>query len=156
MEYNFVKYSWYSILGISLFVNFILIILTVSLPASKEVALWQNCLIPIATKSSSLLLVLDEDGSYTDPAELNLDFYNAINLPVISIINENKIVKIIEQYPHKQIIYASRKRNRSKQLDDANLSYTLACQALPDWILKININNWTSRTSMWRIWLVME
>ena len=126
------------------------------MPASKEVALWQNCLIPIATKSSSMLLVLDENDSYTDPMELNLDFYNTINLPVKSVINENRIVKIIEQHPYKQILYASRKRNRSEQLDDANLSYTLACQALPDWILKININNWTSRTSMWRIWLVTK
>ncbi len=156
MRYDFIKYCWYSILGITLFVNVILIILTISLPASKEVALWQNCLIPIATKSSSMLLVLDENDSYTDPMELNLDFYNTINLPVKSVINENRIVKIIEQHPYKQILYASRKRNRSEQLDDANLSYTLACQALPDWILKININNWTSRTSMWRIWLVTK
>ena len=28
----------------------------------------------------------------------------------------------------------------------------LVCQALPDWLLKININNWTSRASIWQIW----
>ncbi len=39
-------------------------------------------------------------------------------------------------------------------LDEANLSHKLTCQALPNWILKINVNNWTSRTSIWRIWLI--
>lgn len=154
MNFKFIKYSWYSILGISVLVNIILVILTLSLPASKEVALWQSCLSPIASERATMLLVLDQDGSYSDPAELNLDFYNTNHLPIKSIKDENEIKAIIEQYPNKQILYASRKRNRSKQLDAAKLSYELACQALPNWILKININNWTSRASMWRIWLI--
>ena len=156
LDFKFIKYSWHSILGISVFVNIILIILTLSLPASKEVALWQSCLTPIAAESPSVLLVLDQDGSYSDPAELNMDFYNTINLPIESVKDENEIKEIIAQHPDKQILYASRKRNRSQQLDEANLSYELACQALPDWILKININNWTSRTSMWRIWSIKK
>jgi len=156
MNFKFIKYFWYSILGVSLFVNFILVILTLSLPASKEVALWQNCLTPMALEKASVLLVLDQDGSYSDPAELNMDFYNTTHLPIKSVKDENGIKEIIEQHPNKQILYGSRKRNRSKQLEDINLSYELACQALPNWILKININNWTSRTSMWRIWRIKE
>ncbi len=156
MNLKFIKYPWLSILGISIFVNSILVILTLSLPASKEVALWQNCLSPIAAEKPSMLLVLDQDGSYSDPAELNLDFYNTINLQINSVKDENEIKEIIEQHPSKQILYASRKRNRSQQMDAANLSYELTCQALPNWILKININNWTSRTSMWRVWTIKK
>ncbi len=154
MESKLIKYPWQFIFGISVLLNGILVILVFSLPASKEVALWQNCLTPIAAKEPALLLVLDQDGSYSDPAELNLDFYNTQNLTIDSVKDETDISHYLKQNSGKRILYASRKRNRSKQLEAAGLSYELTCQALPSWILKININNWTSRTSMWRIWTI--
>jgi GPI mannosyltransferase 3 len=156
MEYRFVKYSWQLILGVSLFLNVILVVLVLSIPASKEVALWQSCLTPIAVEKPTILLILDQNGSYSDPAELNLDFYNTKSLTITSVRNESHIKEIMAQHPEKNILYASRKRNRSQQLDEANLSHQLTCQALPNWILKININNWTSRTSMWRIWSIKK
>ncbi len=156
MDFKFIRYSWQAVLGASIIVNAILVILTLSLPASKEVALWRNCLSPLALEKSSVLLVLDQDGSYSDPAELNMDFYNSNKLPIIPVKDESEIKLIIGQHPNKQVLYASRKRNRSKQLDAENISHQLICQALPNWILKININNWTSRTSMWRIWRIVK
>ena len=154
MELKFIKYPWQLIFGISVFLNLILVLLVLSLPASKEVALWQNCLTPIAAKEHASLLVLDQDGSYSDPAELNLDFYNTEHLTIGSVKDEAEIAEYMRTNPVKRILYASRKRNRSKELETAGLSYELTCQALPSWILKININNWTSRTSMWRIWTI--
>ena len=32
----------------------------------------------------------------------------------------------------------------------------LICQALPDWIQAININNWTSHASFWCIWKLLD
>ncbi len=154
MELKYIRYPWQLLFGISVFLNAILVILVLSLPASKEVALWQNCLTPIAAKESAALLVLNLDGSNSDPAELNLDFYNTKNLIMGSIKDETEIAGYMAANPGKRILYASRKRNRSKELEAAGLSYELTCQALPNWILKININNWTSRTSMWRIWTI--
>lgn len=151
---NFFKYLWILIFWVSMFVNALLVILTLSLPASKEVALWQNCLSPLSSEDKPVLMVLDQDGSYSDPAELNMDFYNTNNIKIISVADEYQLKELVNQYPDKQMLYASRKRNRSQELDDAGLSHELVCQALPNWILKININNWTSRTSMWRIWSI--
>jgi GPI mannosyltransferase 3 len=154
LKRNFFKYLWPFIFWSSMFANVLLVILVLSLPASKEVALWQNCLSPLLPEDKAVLMVLDQDGSYSDPAELNMDFYNINNIKVISVRDENQINKILEQYSDRQVLYASRKRNRSQQLENADLTHELICQALPDWILKININNWTSRTSMWRIWSI--
>ncbi len=154
LKRNFFKYAWIFIFWLSMFLNGILIALILSLPASKEVALWQNCLGPLSTESDPVLMVLDQDGSYSDPAELNMDFYNTNHLKIISVKDENHIRDVLNQYPDREILYASRKQNRSQELDEAGLSHELICQALPNWILKININNWTSRTSMWRVWSV--
>jgi GPI mannosyltransferase 3 len=152
LQRNFFKYLWPVIFWFSIGLNTLLVILTISMPASKEVALWQNCLAPLSSESTPVLMVLDQDGSYSDPAELNMDFYNTNKLKIDAVRDENQIKETMEQYPNKKILYASRKRNRSQELDDVGLSHQLICQALPNWILKININNWTSRTSMWRIW----
>ncbi|MCG8378270.1 MAG: hypothetical protein MI865_02220, partial [Proteobacteria bacterium] len=154
LKNKFINYSWKCIFGISVFLNLILVILVLSIPASKEVALWQKCLAPLSTDYKPVLLVLDPDGSGSNTAELNLDFYNANNLIIDSVNNETGIVTKAEQYPEYDLFFASRKRDRSLQLDEANIQHELLCQALPDWILKININNWTSRASMWRIWAV--
>jgi GPI mannosyltransferase 3 len=150
----FFKYVWFFIFWSSIFVNTVLVILILSLPASKEVALWQNCLTPLASASEPVLMVLDQDGSYSDPAELNMDFYNPNNLKIISVKNESHIQEVLNQYPDQKMLYASRKKSRHQELDEAGLNHELICQALPNWILKININNWTSRASMWRVWSV--
>lgn len=154
LKRRFFKYAWILLFWSSMFINSVLVILVLSLPASKEVALWQNCLSKF--KSDTVLMVLDQDGSYSDPAELNMDFYNTNNMKIVSVKDEIQIKKILAEYPGKEILYASRKRNRSQQLKESGLSHELICQALPNWILKININNWTSRTSMWRIWSITK
>ena len=151
---KFSKYSWKFILGISVLLNGLLVILVLSIPASKEVALWQHCLTPLADDKKPVLLVLDKDGSGSDTAELNLDFYNKNKLIIDSVKDENEIITKSLRYSDKALYYASRKKDRSKQLNNAGLQYELICQALPDWILKFNINNWASRTSMWRIWSI--
>ncbi len=156
LKRNFFKYGWIVIFWISIFANGIIVILVLSLPASKEVALWQNCLTPISSESNAILMILDKDGSYSDPAELNMDFYNPTNLKIISVRDETFIKGMFQQYPDSKLLYASRKKNRSQQLDNAGIAHELMCQALPNWILRININNWTSRTSMWRIWSVSK
>lgn len=148
------KYLWFVIFWSSIFVNTLLVILIISLPASKEVALWQNCLNPLTIENKPLLMVLDKDGSYSDPAELNMDFYNRNNLKILSVSDEQQIKRIATQYSEYDLFYASRKKSRSQQLNAEGIDHQLICQALPNWILKININNWTSRASMWRVWSI--
>ena len=97
MELKFIKYPWQLIFWISVLLNLILVLLVLTLPASKEVALWQNCLTPIAAKEPAILLVLDQDGSYSDPAELNLDFYNTEQLTIGSVRNEAEIAEYMIQ-----------------------------------------------------------
>ena len=151
---KFICYPWLGILGISVLINCVLVLLVITMPASKEVALWQKCLGPMANQDKPVLLVLDQDGSYSDPAELNMDFYNPDQLIIDSVKDESHIIEKSQQYSGKKILYASRKRDRSEQLNQAGIQHELVCRALPEWILKININNWTSRTSMWRIWSI--
>ena len=133
----------------------ILVLLTITLPASKEVALWKNC---FAKKipSDSVLLTYDPDGSGSTTGELELDFYNVNNLSIISIRDETEISEKIIKYPDKKIFYAARKKGREAKLIDNGISSKLICQALPEWILKININNWTSRASIWQIWEIKK
>jgi len=154
LETNKFIYPWKIIIGVSVFLNTILIVLVLTLPASKEVALWQNCLSRNLSADTSVLLVYDPEGGNLSSGELELDFYNKDNIPVISVSNESEIADKIIELPGKQLFYASRKKNREKDLGAAEISHKLVCQALPNWLLKININDWTSRTSMWRIWSV--
>lgn len=154
LEKKTFKYPWKLILILSIFINTVLVLLVMILPASKEVALWQNCLSKNISSDTAILLVYDPDGAGSSTGELELDFYNTNNLPIISVSDESKIHEKILEYPNKKIFYASRKKNRGEELSQAGISHDLICQALPNWILKININNWTSRTSMWRIWSV--
>ena len=153
---TFIKNIWSLIFWLTIILNTVLLILILSLPASKEVAIWQNCLSSFSKSDGAILAVLNKDGSYSDPAELNMDFYNANQLKIIAVQNEDELRNIIETNPDKEILYASRKKSRISQLNEAGIQNTLICQALPNWILKININNWTSRASMWRIWSVSE
>ena len=154
LKRRFFKYAWSLIFWLSMVVNTLLVVLILSLPASKEVAIWQNCLAPYSADDKTILAVLDKDGSYSDPAELNMDFYIHIQLKIISVKDENDLKNVFQQFADNTILYASRKKSRSHQLDDAGIEHELLCQALPSWLLKININNWTSRASMWRVWSV--
>ena len=138
-----------------LFINIILVLLTIALPASKEVSLWQNCLskkIP----SNSVLLVYDPDGSGSTVGELELDFYNVNNIPIISISSEAEIVRKIIEFPIAKLFYAARKKGREAELVNNGIKNKLICQALPEWILKINVNNWASRASIWQIWEIVK
>ena len=144
-----------SIIYISLFINIILVLLTITLPASKEVALWQKCFVK-KIPNDSVLLTYDPDGSGSTTGELELDFYNMNNLSIISISDEVEIPKKIIEYPDKKIFYAARKKGRQIKLTDNLISSKLRCQALPEWLLKININNWTSRASIWQIWEIYK
>ena len=90
LDKNIFKYLCQFVIYISVFVNIILILLTIILPASKEVALWQNCFSKNIS-SESVLLTYDPDGSGSTTGELELDFYNVNNIPVISIGDEAEI-----------------------------------------------------------------
>ena len=148
----FFKLSLKFIIFLSLLINSILVILVLSLPASKEVALWQDCFNKYLSSESSVILVLDPDSSGSTVGELELDFYNIRDVPIISVSNESQISGKLLEFPDKKFLYTSRKKDRTKELFDNNVSNRMVCQALPQWILKININNWTSRASIWRVW----
>jgi phosphatidylinositol glycan class B len=152
---NVFKYAWKFILYTSLLINLVLVLLTITLPASKEAALWQNCFTKYIS-SDSILLVYDQDGSGSDTGELELDFYNTNDIPVISINSESEILDKIIKFPDKQLFYAARKKGRASALASNGISNHLICQALPEWILKININDWTSRASIWQIWEIKK
>ena len=77
-------------------------------------------------------------------------------MPIISVSNESQISGKLLEFPDKKFLYTSRKKDRTKELFDNNVSNRMVCQALPQWILKININNWTSRASIWQIWEITK
>ena len=152
---NIFKYLCQSVIYISVFVNIILVLLTITLPASKEVALWQNCFSKNIS-SESVLLTYDPDGSGSTTGELELDFYNVNNVPIISVSDEEEIFTKKIEFPGKQLFYAARKKGRAPELASKGISNQLICQGLPEWILKFNINNWTSRASIWQIWEIKK
>ena len=155
LDTDILKHICLSIIYISLFINIILVLLTITLPASKEVAHWQNCFSK-KFPSDSVLLTYDPDGSGSTTGELELDFYNVNNIPIISISSEAEIIKKIIEFPSKKLFYAARKKGRAAELASNGISSKLICQALPEWILKININNWTSRASIWQVWEIAK
>lgn len=152
----FFEYFWKFILGLSVVMNCFIVLLVMVLPSSKEVALWQNCLSNKLTNDSHVLLVLDPDGSFTNAGELELDFYNIKDIRIISVADESKIIDYMEHNPEKIVFYSSRKKDRSAELTKANISHSLECISLPEWLTAININNWTSRASLWRVWSIHD
>ena len=153
MQKNIFKNIFKFFIYTSLLINFLLIFLTISLPASKEVALWQNCFSK-HLPDNSILLVYDPDGAGSSTGELELDFYNIRNIPIISIQDEIEINNKLIEFPDKKLFYAARKKGRASALLTNNIKNELICQALPEWVLRININNWASRASIWQVWKI--
>ena len=153
MQKNIFKNIFKFFIYTSLLINFLLIFLTISLPASKEVALWQNCFSQ-HLPDNSILLVYDPDGAGSSTGELELDFYNIRNIPIISIQDEIEINNKLIEFPDKKLFYAARKKGRASALLTNNIKNELICQALPEWVLRININNWASRASIWQVWKI--
>ena len=135
----FFRLSLKFIIFLSVLINSILVILVLSIPASKEVALWENCFNKYSSSENSAILVLDPDSSGSTVGELELDFYNIRDIPIISVSDESQISERLLEYPDKKFLYASRKKDRTQELFDNNISNKMVCQALPQWILKINI-----------------
>lgn len=130
---------------ISLVVNILLLPYAVFIPAAPEVALLQSCILPAAHRQPFLLITRQNN-------DMSLPLY-IDDLPVLEIESEADLPAIIREHPDKNIFYATRK-NRAKAFAQSELTYRLYCQALPEWVLNFNVNDWTSRASVWRVWRI--
>ncbi len=134
------------IVHISIAVNIPLLIFVMFYPAAKEVKILQDCIVPQTKNKSSLVYVV---GGKKAVSELKLNFYNVSHINFTPIDSEKDIVKI--NADAQVILFAARKSR-----DKPPLNAQLICQAIPDWIRAININNWTSRASFWRVWKISD
>ncbi len=134
------------ILHISVIVNIPLLVFVMFYPPAKEVKILQDCIVPQTQNKSSRVYVM---GGKRAVYQLDLDFYNVSHINFVPIDSNKDIIKINED--EEVVLFAARK-NRDKP----PLNARLICQAIPDWIRAININNWTSRASFWRVWKVSD
>ena len=140
-----VRRLWQILFNVSLALNIPLLILILFVPASREVALWEKCISHMQVDKQTTMLS-------RDAGELNLDFYNLHGFKIIKVESEINITELSLQHPNSKIFYAARKRDYVLTLQRTGLSHKLVCQIVPNWVLALNINNWTSRASLWRIW----
>ena len=125
--------------------NVPLLLFAMLFPASKEVALWRDCILPLAESRPAVLHLRDAGGNRR---EMILDYYNAGRMEVAPMADEAALAGADFS---RRVFYAARKE-RSEQIRAAGFRPRLECAALPEWVLAFNVNDWTSRASVWRVW----
>ncbi len=139
--FNTFRYVVYLSIGL----NALLLLLVATLPASKEVAMWQTCLSSFQPQSNQIIFAFDQD-------ELKADFYNVNNLALVAVSDIDMLKQRISESDEQDIYIATRRGKQAKALAESGLNYSLECEITPGWLQLININNWTSRASLWRLW----
>ena len=135
------RYTLYLSAGI----NTILLLLVMTLPASKEVAMWKTCLADFKSSTSELFLSFDAD-------ELAAAFYNVNQLQLRAIDSVDDIKSSITTSDIEHVYIATRRAKQAKGLAASGLDYSLHCEITPSWLQLLNVNDWTSRASLWRLW----
>ena len=125
--------------------NIPLLLFAMLFPASKEIAMWRDCILPLAQKEGAVLHLRDAGMNRN---EMALDFYNAGRVRIEMTADESELAGADFS---RRVFYAARKE-RGEQIRAAGFEARLECVALPEWVLAVNINNWTSRASVWRVW----
>ena len=135
-----------AIVRISFYVNLPLLLYVAFTPAAREVYVMQHCIQPFAENKKTALYMPE----YNAVLEINMAFYNPNNVEFIPIGHSEP--PTTEQ--DKAVLYALRKKSESGLPQEERLNYRLLCRGLPEWVTKININDWVSRSSIWRVWEV--
>jgi phosphatidylinositol glycan class B len=143
---KFIKFIFFT----SLIINTVLLILVMFLPASKEVVMWEKCLSHITEPSNSVIILTPDIG------ELSLNFYNTQKIELASTETTNSIGDLITENKQKTVYFAARKMKHLDKLEKEGISSNLECQIVPNWLMSLNINNWTSRASLWRLWKIKD
>jgi phosphatidylinositol glycan class B len=133
---------------IALIINSALLILVMFLPSSKETVMWEKCLSDIPEKPELVTILTPDIG------ELEMHFYNVKNINIVSSRQEIPVHEILEKHRHETIYYAARKIKHLDELEESKVNHEMVCQIVPNWLLKLNVNDWTSRASLWRLWKI--
>ncbi|MGI9296282.1 MAG: hypothetical protein ACR2QC_00095 [Gammaproteobacteria bacterium] len=132
------------VLRVSAAVNIPPLLFVMFFPASKEVALLQNCIIPRIAGEKAAVYVADKSDFAV--LELNLGFYGAEDADFFPL---RPAADFAPPENYDIVLFASR---RAKIAPPPDADARLVCRALPEWILAFNINDWTRRASVWRVW----
>ena len=131
-------------------------LLAISLtPANKAVYMHQNCVQP-RTAAAGRTTVLFAREPAGDAYNMFLPAYNREGVAFSPVENEAELRDRLDAGAAEGeplFLYATRKI-RTAELEEAGVSAELACAAWPDWVLALDFNGWTQRSSIWRIYEV--
>ena len=129
-----------------LIINSIALIYRTIIPAREQMA-YQEFLYDYTQDKTIELYVLEESIYETIP--LTINYYKSPN--VNCTVYENK--EVIENLIHANLpneVYYIEKR-KSEELNLVDYKSETVYSLVPDWIQAVNINDWTSRTPLWKL-----
>ena len=130
-------------------VNIAILVFKLFTPA-EEVIKYYNFIYAYAQTKKTTILSFNKSPYRMDTIENN--FYKPRNMPIEVIHNSEELPAAFNRHPASEFIYLS----KTTKPDTALAGYIterLYCQ-FPDWLLKMNINNWQERSYIWTVFRV--
>lgn len=135
------------LLKISAVVNAPLMLFIAFYPAAVEVKLLRQCVLPYMEKSGL--------PAYSLPGREEVPFY-FLGLSTIRIQDLADLAELAERLQSGEAVLFFSQHPREKQLQENGLEYERVCSALPDWLLRLNFNNWAERASSYPVYRVSK
>ena len=137
------------ILGLSAAVNAPLALFAAFAPAAAEVNVLRDCVIPQTQAGKTPVFVLGEPAR-AGSEKIVLHFYTRGEVDFAPVADEAEMARHLSQTP---ALFVSR-RKRDEELRRSGVAYKFLCAALPDSLLRLNINNWADRASIYPVYEV--
>lgn len=118
-----------------------------SFSPARELISYQEFLYDFAEDKEIELVCMEQEIYRT--VEMNIWFYRSHNVHCLVVENEIGFDNYLQTEHPNEVYFVERKSPES----DSYKGYTeeTLYSILPDWVLKININDWTSRAKIWKI-----
>ena len=145
----FLHKSFLWILGLSAAVNAPLALFAAFAPAAAEVNVLRDCVIPQTQAGKTPVFVLDEPARAVRE-KMILHFYTRGKVDFVPVADEEEMARRLSQTP---ALFVSR-RKRDEELRRSGVTYKFLCAALPDSLLRLNVNNWADRASIYPVYEV--
>ena len=147
----FLRKPFLWILGLSAAVNAPLALFAAFASASAEVNVLRDCVIPQTQAGKTPVFVLDETLR-GGREKMVLHFYTRGAVDFAPVADEAEMARRLSQTP---ALFVSR-RKRDEELRQSGVAYKFLCAALPDSLLRLNINNWADRASIYSVYEVTQ
>jgi len=132
-----------TLLGINLFFLFFR-----TLMPARELLYYHQYLYSLAATNKIELVCLEEDRMY-HPAQLPIHFYKSPNVTTLLFADEVAFQAYLDSEKPTQIYLLNQELNMETSYN--GYSEKTCFSILPDWVTKLNVNDWTNHAKIWEI-----